>query len=268
MGMNAFCKALVTQNIAFQMRVVTLEETAIGLWSIEASDAADSRHSFLAKHVFLTPPLPQALALLNNGGFASQCAPLASVTYDPCIVMIMGIPRKLSAQWPAPVWMLPTESTANTAGNSLDNFSPKIAGMFIQHATQPEMSDVLAIHLSHASSQSLWNETDETIFQGTLECMRKNIEETIPNISLSSEPFATLLSVHRWRYSRCRESLPMPFFKVINQSAYPGKDRDSSAGKNSPGCLYLAGDAFIRSTIEGAYLSGHAAAKDLLADGI
>lgn len=266
-GMNAFCKALVAQNIAFQMRVVALEETATGLWSVEASDASDSRHAFLARHVFLTPPLPQALTLLSDSSFASQCAPLASVAYDPCIAMIVRIPLELRAQWPAPVWMLPTESTANTTDTCLDKVSPKIAGMFLQQEANPERSDVLAIHLSHTSSQSIWNETDENIFQGTLDCMSNIIKEKSPNIELSPAPLATLLSLHRWRYSRCRQPLPMPFFKVITQSPCAEKDRDNTVSKHSKGSLYLAGDAFMRSTIEGAYLSGHAAAQDLLADG-
>lgn len=267
LGMSAFCKTLVSQNIAFQMRAVTLEETATGLWSIEASDAFDSRHAFLARNVFLTSPLPQALALLNGSPFANQCAPLARVSYDPCIAMIMRIPLELRAQWRAPVWMLPRDDAAVNSQSSLNRASFQIAGMFLQHATHAQVSDVLAVHLSHASSRSLWNETDETIFQGTLECMFRIIREWHPKISLTRVHAVNLLSLHRWRYSRCREPLPLPFFKVITQSSDSDMDPNDNVRKNSPGWMYLAGDAFKRSTIEGAYLSGHAAARDLLANG-
>jgi predicted NAD/FAD-dependent oxidoreductase len=90
----------------------------------------------------------------------------------------------------------------------------------------------------------------------------------MPSISLNLKLACTLLSLHRWRYSRCREPLTQPFFKFIPQSLQLESDHHTIVSKYSRGSIYVAGDAFRRSTIEGAYLSGHAAAKDLLADGI
>jgi hypothetical protein len=49
--------------------------------------------------------------------------------------------------------------------------------------------------------------------------MHKVITETMPNISLNLKLACTLLSLLRWRYSRCREPLAHPFFKFIHKSS-------------------------------------------------
>jgi predicted NAD/FAD-dependent oxidoreductase len=97
----------------------------------------------------------------------------------------------------------------------------------------------VTFHLAHALSDRLWDEDDEAVLAA--------VGDDMSRLLGSSEAVQT--QVKRWRYA----------------GPVSPRDERSLVVAERPGPLIVAGDAFGGSKVEGAFLSGLAAAERLLA---
>jgi hypothetical protein len=94
----------------------------------------------------------------------------------------------------------------------------------------------VTIHGETDFSHVHWNSDDETVMQAMLQAARSWLDAPVLR-----------WEVKRWRYARPRTIFPDPFLVVSSDPS-----------------LVLAGDIFGGPRVEGAYLSGLAAAEWLL----
>ena len=187
------------------------------------------------KNIILTAPLPQSLALLKNLEFKDdqqeKIIELNKIKYDPCIAMILEL------------------SSGIHLGNSgiWKYCKDTIIGIYNQQEKGLATTiPTLVVHASPALSTSLWDQTtyeiEKSILAETLACLESNkISITIKKTHL-----------HKWKYSEPQTLYPRPCVML----GYPHHE-----------CV-LAGDAFKRSSIGGAFESGEAAALALMRQGL
>lgn len=180
--------------------------------------------TFAAGAVILTPPVPQALALLDTGGFAP--APelrsrLDAIEYDRCIAVMAVLegPSRI----PPPGALAPASGPlAWITDNQLKGISSEPSVTL--HAT-PDFS------LEHWDRDR--TETGRLLLAAAAEWLGAPVRG---------------FQVHGWRYSQARVFV---------------SDRCIQLHSHPP--LVLAGDAFGGGGVEGAALSGLAAARAILA---
>jgi predicted NAD/FAD-dependent oxidoreductase len=170
--------------------------------------------------VLLTPPVPQALALLEAGEVAlepAKRAQLEDIDYEPCLAVmaVLDGPTRL----PPPGWLAPEdEPIAWLADNQQKGIS-----------TVPAVT----IHATPAFSRAVWHQDRQASGEALLQAAQDWLGAAV-----------TDFQVHGWRYSK-----PLAIEKsaclVLNDSPP----------------LLLAGDAFGGGRVEGAALSGWAAAE-------
>jgi predicted NAD/FAD-dependent oxidoreductase len=245
-GMNQLPKSLLghpdllaISPVLKQAKVVRLRgerENSRSYWSIFCESP---ENPCLARSLILTSPLPQALELIRfselqpeGAGFAS----CARVRYDRClaITFILGADSGL----PAP--------------GILKNVSQKISGVFDQkkkglvstHETL-ETLDSVVVHLQPEASLKFWesaeNEVAHEIWDEVKALLPRDVQRPLT------------WDFHRWRFCAPQETLPFPFLKLDLKNSAP---------------LYLAGDAFGASRVEGAFESGRLAAQQLATENL
>ncbi|MBN2433006.1 MAG: FAD-dependent oxidoreductase [Acidobacteria bacterium] len=219
-GMNEVAKHLA--------RDLTVH-TSWRAWAISRTDGgwrvvSDVGQEFFARAILVTTPVPQALALFDQGDIplpAVQREQLESLTYQKCLALLLALdgPSRL----PDPGGMFSTgEPVAWLADNyrkgiSADGYTVTILagpGFSVRHWDDPPAE--ICQRLKTAAAP--WLGADMKSYQ-----------------------------LHRWRYSQPLVVYPERFFRV-----------------DTPAPLLLAGDAFGGPRVEGAALSGLAAAEWLL----
>lgn len=178
---------------------------------------------FEARAVVLTPPAPQALALLDAGGVdlsPDLRARLGAIEYDRCLTVMAVLDRPSCI--PLPGGLAPD--------------SGPLAWLFDNQAKG--ISPVPAATLQATAGFSLEHWDRDRTESGHL-----LIEAASAWIGASVREF----QVHGWRYSRPRILDPAPCMLTSRRPT-----------------LVLAGDAFGPGGIEGAALSGLAAAREIL----
>ena len=188
-------------------------------WSAETTTG----RTFTAAAVVLTPPVPQALALLDAGGIIlapEMRSRLVAIEYERClaIMAVLDGPSRL----PPPGGFTPADGPiAWIADNQLKGISAEPA---------------VTIHATHAFSLEHWDRDRE-------ESARALLDAAAEWLGASVKTF----HVHGWRYSKpmCVDQAPC----VLVSQSPP---------------LVLAGDAFVGPRVEGAALSGWAAAEAIL----
>lgn len=220
-GMNRLAKYLA-QGLETQVnvRLVAVSATAGG-WQCLAENGA----SYSSKALLLTPPLPQALALLEAGH--TRLAPadragLEEVAYAPCLAGMFWLDGSIHLPEPgaiqhshAPIsWI---------ADNQRKGISPEAA--------------IVTVHANPDYSRQLWEAADAEVLAALEVGLR-------PYLGANN----TILEAHlkRWRYA-------------LPTTLYP--ERYLLAANLPP--LVLAGDAFNGPRVEGAVLSGMAAGQIL-----
>lgn len=188
--------------------------------------AAHDGTTYTADWVLLTPPAPQALALLDAGRVVLPDAArqaLAQIAFDPCFAVLALLDRPSALPAPGGLWPVAREPIAWLADNQ-----------------QKGVSDVPAvtIHAGPHFSRARFDDDPQKVGRDLL-----------------AEAAAYLggaqvvdFQVQRWRYSIPTQLHPAPTLRV-----------------DVPGPLAFAGDAFAGARVEGAALSGLAAAEALLA---
>ncbi len=179
--------------------------------------------TFTAGAMILTPPVPQSIALLDEGGIVlapEMRARLAAIEYERCLAVmaVLDGPSRI----PPPGGLAPADGPiAWLADNQLKGISAEPA---------------VTIHATHAFSLEHWD-------QDRQESGRALLDAAAPWLGAEIRTF----QVHGWRYSkpmRVDEELCV----LVSQSPP----------------LMLAGDAFAGPRVEGAALSGWAAAEAIL----
>jgi predicted NAD/FAD-dependent oxidoreductase len=174
-----------------------------------------------ADALILTPPVPQALALLDEGAYTlppGDRDALAALDYAPCIAL-------LALLWEAP-------DVPPPGGIRLDGEPVSWIGDSVQKGISS--APAATVHAGPSFSRAYWH-ADSALIAALL------LEAAAPWIGTRVKSW----QLHRWRYSQPTQTHDAPCLRA--------------AGGGPP--LVFAGDAFAAPQIEGAALSGLAAAE-------
>ncbi|MGJ8651971.1 MAG: NAD(P)/FAD-dependent oxidoreductase [Opitutaceae bacterium] len=180
-------------------------------------------HTYITKHLIITAPLPQALALLDTTGMdyaGEQKAALQSVRYDKGLATLAILDGHSGLS--APGGMKLHESPLTwIADNQQKGISPDVSA--------------ITIHADADFAEAHWDSPNEV--RGPL-----MLEAAMPYLKSNVVEY----NCHRWGFTIPVNPLPEPYFCNSNLK------------------LTLAGDAFGGPRVEGAALSGIAAAQTVL----
>ena len=177
--------------------------------------------------VLLTAPVPQALALLDEGSVpieAEMRRRLEGIEYTICFSLMVELDGPADLPEPGGMNLDPAEPIAFVADNTRKGLSKAPAS--------------LTVHAGPAFSQE-HRDHDRDHVQ---ELLIKHTEKYFGGANVISS------QLHRWLYS----------------FAYAGDFEDRFAVVSESPTLLLAGDAFHSPRVEGAFLSGTAAAERIL----
>jgi renalase len=185
---------------------------------------AEDGRIFTADRVILTAPVPQSLAMLEKGGTAlhpEDRAALERIVYAPCVAGIFHVEGNVHLPEPGALQQ-PGAPIAWVADNQRKGISPN--------------ARLITVHAGPTLSQALWETDPDTALD----------ELRTQGLHLFLDPAARILSaqIKRWLYALPEVIHPAPY--LLAQDLPP---------------LLCAGDAFGSPRMEGAALSGLAAAE-------
>lgn len=190
---------------------------------------AEDGRIFEADRVILTPPVPQSLALLEKGTtdlHAGDLAALQRIAYAPCVAGIFHVDGEVNLPEPGALQQ-PGTPVAWVADNQRKGISPNVR--------------LITVHAGPELSHALWDADSGTALD----------ELQSQGLQLYMDPAARRIlsgQLKRWRYALPIVIHPDPV--LVAQDLPP---------------LLFAGDAFGGPRVEGAVLSGLAAASKLMA---
>ncbi len=199
-----------------------------GGWDV----TCDAGVSWRAASLLLTPPVPQSLALIESGGFtldAETKVHLARISYDPCIAVMATFAGTVTLPEPGAVQIEGGEPVYWIADNNRKGVSPR--------------ASALTIHAGANFSRAHW-EADDAMIVATLMGHAGRFLHDANGQPLENPEIETY-QVKRWRYSKPAMTHTERFLAL----------------RTPP--LVFAGDAFGGPRVEGAALSGLAAAEQL-----
>jgi renalase len=215
-GMNALGKALAAGLDVTRAVLIAGVRADAGGWLAETS----AGRSWHARHLILSPPLPQTLALVGTVDLPSALMTrLSSVDYAPCHAVVAGFEGVTPPVWAAV--RLPEE--------------PDLA-LIAHDASKRDASAApvtLVLHGTPAFTRRTFEWSAEAVMAALLAA-------ATPLLPWATTPAWT--HHHRWRYARPEWTLDGEALEVCDG-------------------LTLCGDAFGGGRLEGAYLSGLAAAQ-------
>ncbi len=219
-GMNGLPKVLAERlGVRTGEQVIRLHADPRGCTVV-----TDGGTVLAARHVLLTLPVPQAVALFESSKILlaeTDRAALQAVEYEPCWA-VMATLTEPSRIPPLGGLALETGPVAWLADNQQKGLSPKPA---------------VTLHASAAFSREFLESDPETVQRSLLDAVRTYVPaETVETVQ-----------AHRWRYSRAAKRHPEPFLKL-----------------ELPFSAHLGGDGFGIGNVEGAFLSGKAMAEALV----
>ena len=219
-GMTAVAKALAAGldiHLGTRIEAVGVEGR---LWHARTV----SGEVFQGSGLIMTPPVPQALALLKAGNFDLPqylAGDLQGLGYHPCIALLVVLEEP--SRVPAPGGVRVRKGAIRwIADNHLKGISPGAAAV--------------TLHASPDFSRQAWELDDDEI-------SRRLLAEASPWVKAPVHTY----QVHRWRFAQPITSYPEPFSVLAG-----------------PPPLLFAGDAFGGGRVEGAALSGLQAAEWLI----
>ena len=180
---------------------------------------------FYADAVIITAPVPQTAAILDGLLTRETQTELARINYDPCLALLAPLTRPSDV--PEPGYVRLDGDGAGCLAVISDNTKKGISNG----------PAAVTIHSTADFARAHWNSAPEAAAALMLEAARPYLGQP-----------ATGWQLHRWRYSQPATPYPSPCLAV-------------EAG-TAP--LVLAGDALGGPRVEGAYLSGLAAAQRIL----
>lgn len=223
-SMRSIAKYLGRDMEVHQQAKVTHINWENGQWSAMAEDKTFAGY----RHLILTAPVPQSLALLKGTGVSlsdDQRERLEQVQYSKCLVLMVLL--KGDSLIPEPGGLLINQPPLKwIACNRIKGVSPDVTAV--------------TIHATHSFSEKYWDAEEEVIAGQLL---------PIASEWLGAEVLG--YSKHRWGYNQPLSGFGEAFAEI--------------KGKGS---LYIAGDAFASDEalssgrhLENAYLSGKAVAE-------
>jgi predicted NAD/FAD-dependent oxidoreductase len=218
-GMNALAKRLAQGlDTRVDVRLVTVAPTAKG-W--QARDAKGEVYT--ARALLLTPPVPQALALLEAGGTqlaSPDRAALERITYAPCVAGLFWVEGGVDLPEPGAVQQA-SAPISWIADNQRKGISPE--------------ATLITVHAGAGYSGQLWEAPEGEALAALQE-----------GLGAFLDPGARIreAQLKRWRYAQPTTLHPERYLLATGLPT-----------------LALAGDAFGWPRIEGAALSGLAAAE-------
>lgn len=207
-------------DVRCNVRVVSLRADERG-WTA----TTDEGETVQAEALLCTPPVPQALALLDAGGVQLPDAldsGLRTVTYEPCVAVLALPTGTAGLPPPGAVRLLDHPVLDFVADNHAKGISPVPA---------------LTIHATGTWSEAHWDDDDEAVAAAL----------AVAAAPVLGTDEVTVVHVQRWRYSAPR---------TVRRWLAPGTDR--------PAPVRFAGDALAGGRVEGAALSGWTAANQLV----
>lgn len=216
---RTLAKSLRRVKVGVEIATATRDENG---WILQDQDG----DIFTCDYLVLTPPVPQALTLLDDGAtnlMTSERAALDRISYAPCLAGMFVIEGE--ATLPSPGAIQRKNSNIHWIA---DNRAKGISDAAI----------VITVQANERYSNQLWDAPDEHI----LGSLRTNLQLFLaPGTQIVEE------QLKRWRYSAVQTTHPERYL-MTNEQPY----------------VVFAGDAFGGPRVEGAFLSGLAAARALL----
>lgn len=229
-GMNSIARHLAVRLQSDLLRPPTLATRAEASAIIPGPDAwsvvyqGGGREPDEVDAVITTAPVPQSVKLLRSGGLGS---PLIDDLEDVDYNRVIAILASLDRS-PG----LPEPGALQQPENGVFTFVADSQAKSI--SSFPAMT----FHCSHSLSHRLWSLDDGDVLVHLHEDLRSYLGPAL----------VEEVQVKRWRYAGPMEPYPEPCAVVAEQ----------------PGPLVVAGDGFGSSKVEGAFLSGLAAAEAVL----
>ncbi len=222
-GMNALAQQLAQNlNTRVKVNVVSVKSLGADGWQVEDESGATQR----ARAILLTPPVPQSLTLIDDGGVAlsaSDRAALEEIKYYRSLTGLFVLDRELRLPSPGAI-QRPYANIRWIADNKRKGISPGAV--------------VITAQAGAVYSSQLWERTDEEI----LAAFRVDL------LPVLGEAKILEAQLKRWLYAQPNNHYAERFLVAADQ----------------PAPLVFAGDAFGGPRIEGACLSGLAAGRALL----
>lgn len=229
-GMSSLARDLATgldEAILRQQRVISLHSEGRA-WRAEL----ESGGTISADSVLLTPPAPQA-ALLVAGAAPEAAAALTAHAMTPCLALAARYPRQ-GVSWQGIQFQDHPELA--WAGHDTSKRPGRHPG-----------STFLVLHAAAEFSEANYAAPPEEITPLLLDALAEATRHDW------TQPVDTFL--HRWRYAQPT---------TVAAVSPPPSGTTPFLAWDTPAPLLAAGDAIGGSKIEGAWLSGRAAARHLL----
>jgi predicted NAD/FAD-dependent oxidoreductase len=221
-GMNALMKHLAAGlDTRVKLEVMSVE-LVNGGW--EVRDGVGTRQQ--ARALLLTPPIPQSLALLDEGGVQlaeTDRTALERIEYERCLAALFSVQGDVHLPAPGAI-QRPHAPIYWIADNRRKGVSPQAA--------------IVTMQAGPVYSRQLWELDDEDI-------LRSFRVDLMPFLDDRARVIEGQLK--RWRYAQPSVVFPERCLVAADQA--------------SP--LVFAGDAFGVPRVEGAFLSGLAAGQRL-----
>jgi renalase len=225
-GMNTIPKFLASTLDVESGVTITSVAEVDGAWLVSADDGRVWR----APVVVMSPPVPQSLALLDAGGVqlpSDDRAALQSISYARCLALMLVLDGSCGVPEPGGVQLSASED-------------PLFSFVADNHRKGISEEVTLTLHVHDEPSLALWDDRP-----GALERLSAAAQRWVGNASILDA------QLHGWKYARPLIGHPDPCLRI------------TGVGNGS---MVFIGDAFGSAKIEGAALSGLAAAESLLAD--
>jgi renalase len=224
-GMNAIAKHLassVRTAVSTTVRSVRSDGDQLVVATVDGVD-------HVCRAVLLTPPVPQSLALCDNGPLVlprDERHALEAVRYARCMALLVTVNQ--SGLIGAPGGLQLTADTDASFSFIADNQSKGVSA-----------TPALTFHANDAFSEVHYDDPDE-------ELVALLVSVAQPYLKRAE---VVAVEVKRWRFARPTVTHPQHCLAV-----HPTPSTS----------LVFAGDAFGEARVEGAYLSGLAAAQRLI----
>lgn len=220
-GMNALARYLAL-GLDARLNVKLAAVRRVGnAWEVEDTNGSRQR----ARALLLTPPIPQSLELLHEGGVMLPEKPrdaLTAIDYEPCLTGLFHVEGETALPHPGAI-QRPHAPIYWIADNQRKGISPDVR--------------LITMQAGPGYSRQLYDRADDDI----LKSFRVDLQ---PFVAQDGRIVSAYLK--RWRYSQ-----PL--------TTYP----ESCLVIEGPAPLAFAGDAFASPGVEGAVLSGMAAGSAL-----
>ena len=229
-GMSSIAKYLAGRLQSELLRPPTHASRAQANAVVAAGDTwsvtyeAGCREPDEALAMILTPPVPQCVELLRSGAVATPHLDELAAIDYHKVIAIL-VTLDRAPGLPEPGAIQQPDDLTFT---------------FVADNQAKGVSDAPAVtfHCAHDLSRNLWSLDDGNVLAHVHEAMRRYLGGAAVNE----------VQVKRWRYAGPVEPRPEPCLVVAD----------------SPGPLVVAGDGFAGSKVEGAFLSGLAAAETVM----